>query len=173
MNHQFDEKGIPLNQMSYLDLYWLGLGYLVDYQDVRLKGVVRQVELLDDFANVTRMGRAKSIPPMMIHWGDVHLMEVGHAKRNAQTRVGQVDAEVDFAYETVLQNMMDYYLVGLRLAKGSIQSHLDCFRLAGEEEEDVVGFAHLTAPRNMMNYHLHCFRFARKGIHQMSQVDAL
>lgn len=74
----------------------------MDYQDVRLKGVVRQVEVgvaleidqRDDFANVTGVDRAKGIPPMMIHWDGVHLQGMGLAKRIAQARVGQVDARV-------------------------------------------------------------------------------
>ena len=63
---------------------------------------------------------------------------------------------------TVLQNKMDY--------------HSDCFRLGilvRTRQVDEVGLAHVMVPQNMMNYHLDCFRFARKGIHRMSQVDAL
>jgi len=135
MIHRFDEK---LAKMIHLDL---GLGcVLLDYQDVRLKGVEVEgvdIDQKDDFANV---GRAKRIPPMMIHCGYVHLW-VGLANCIAQTRVGQVDAEVDFAHETVLQNMMNYDLVGFRLARESIQSRMD---VVGLLQEVVV-------LRNMMN----------------------
>ena len=145
MNHQFDKK---LAKVSHLDLYCLSLGCVIDYQDVRREGVVRKVEVegvgigqRDDFANV---GRAERIAPMN-RWGDVHPLGVGLANCIAQTRVGQVDAEVDLANEavlTVLQNMMDCYLAGFRPEKESIQSRMD-----------VVGLLQVVVLRNMMNWY--------------------
>ena len=40
-------------------------------------------------------------------------------------------------------------------------------------QEDEVDFGLVAALWNMMDYDLDCFRFARKGIHRMSQVDAV
>jgi len=40
-------------------------------------------------------------------------------------------------------------------------------------QEDVVDFGHVAALLNMMDYHFDCCRFAKKGIHLMSQVDAV
>ena len=95
-------------------------------------GVASEIGQKDDLANVTEeVDRAKDILPMMIHWDSVHLKKVGLAKRIAQTQVGQVDEEVlyigqrlGFAYETVLQNMMDYSLDCFRLARKCIQNRM-------------------------------------------------
>lgn len=59
-------RGIPLTQMSYVDLYWLGLADVVDCHDVRLKRVevgALAIVRRDDFAKMTWVDHVKGIRP--------------------------------------------------------------------------------------------------------------
>jgi hypothetical protein len=135
---------------------------------------VLEIAQRDDFANVTGVGRAKGILPMMNHRDDVRLMGLDLANGIARTRVGQVDAEVlyivqgvvGFANVTILRNMMNYPLVDFRLARDSIQTRM--------RQVDALRLANVTVLRNMTNHHLNGFRLAREDIQtRMRQVDAL